>query len=47
MLFLQTDDIAIVTSDGWQVDHQGWEPMSDGTIIEISRADRSVTIHSG
>lgn len=47
MYLRRTDDTVIVASDGWQADQQGWEPLTDGTIVEVSRTDTSVTMHRG
>jgi predicted glutamine amidotransferase len=47
MLVRRTDDAVVLASDGWQSPGEDWEPIPNGAVIEVSRADMRLTVHQG
>jgi len=47
MHFRHTADTVVVASDGWQAEIDSWEPLANGSVLEVTRSDLRVTVHRG
>lgn len=47
LMWRATDEAVTVASDGWEPPGRRWERISHGTVLQVDRADLTVSLHHG